>query len=155
MINYKSKEISLFIMTCINSFIFLILICLILPINANSQNQQVDNIPTLTYEQLIQNKQQYLGEIVRVKANYVWGFEWQFLCGKDCKTLRRETWVEFGELCKDSNRKTKKGNDKYIDNKAEVVYVGILSEGNFGHLNGYKHQFNVSCVEKFKLVKPN
>lgn len=124
-------------------------------LNLKAQKSENKNNPTLTYSELIQNKEQYLGETVRVKAFYVWGFEWQFLCDKDCKTLRRETWVEFGELCKGSNRKLKKGNDELLDNKAEILFEGVLSEGHFGHLNGYKFQFTVSCVEKFKLVKPN
>jgi hypothetical protein len=130
-------------------FIFAFALCV------EAQTTENKHIPALTYDELIQNKEQYLGEIVRVKAFYVWGFEWQFLCDKDCKTRRRETWAEFGYLCKGSYRKLKKGNNKFMDNKAEVIFEGVLSEGHFGHLNGYKFQFTVSCVEKFKLVKPN
>lgn len=124
-------------------------------LNLKAQNIETKYIPTLTYSELIQNKEEYLGKIVRIKAFYIWGFEWQFLCDKDCKTLRRETWVEFGELCKASYRKLRKGKDKLIDNKAEILFEGVLSEGHFGHQNGYKFQFTVSCIEKFKLVKPN
>jgi hypothetical protein len=119
-----------------------------------AQTNKNQNMP-INYSELIQNKDSYLGKTVRVKAFYVWGFEWEFLCGKDCKTRRNETWVEFGELCKGSKQKLKKGNDKFLDNKAEVVFEGVLSEGHFGHQNGYKFQFTVGCVEKFKLVKPN
>ena len=135
--------------------LLLFLISTILFSNLKAQNLESKYIPTLTYSGLIQNKEKYLGKIVRIKAFYVWGFEWQFLCGKECKTLRRETWVEFGKLCKASYRKLKRGNDKLLDNKAEVILEGVLSEGHFGHQNGYKFQFTVSCVEKFKLVKPN
>ena len=119
-----------------------------------AQTNKNQNIP-INYSELIQNKDSFLGKTVRVKAFYVWGFEWEFLCGKDCKTRRNETWVEFGALCKGSKRKLKKGNDKFLENKAEVVFEGVLSEGHFGHQNGYKFQFTVGCVEKFKIVKPN
>ena len=119
-----------------------------------AQTNKNQNMP-INYSELIQNKDSYLEKTVRIKAFYVWGFEWEFLCGKNCKTRRSETWVEFGELCKGSKRKFKKGNDKFLDNKAEVIFEGVLSEGHFGHQNGYKFQFTVGCVEKFKLVKPN
>ena len=141
-------------MFCKNLLIVAFLTLIFLVSGNKAQTNKNQNI-LINYSELIQNKDSYLGKTVRVKSFYVWGFEWAFLCDKDCKTRRKETWVEFGELCQGSKRKLKKGTDKFLDNKAEVVFEGVLSEGNFGHQNGYKFQFTVDCVEKFKLVKPN
>lgn len=132
-----------------------ILLTLLLSFETKAQTSQSEQTPTLTYSELIKNKDLYLGKTVRVKAFHIYGFEWSFLCDEDCKSRKSETWVEFvdeWELCKGSKRKLKKGSDNF-DNKAEVVYVGKLSSGRFGHFGAYEYQFTVNCVEKFKKLK--
>jgi hypothetical protein len=134
-------------------FLCALVITLWLNLEAAAQTSQSEQIPTLTYSELIKNKDLYLGKTVRVKAFHIYGFEWTYLCGGDCKGSK--AWVELvGEedLCKGSKGKLKKMSDKF-DNRAEVVYVGKLSSGRFGHMGGYIYQFTVSCVEKFKKLK--
>ncbi len=103
----------------------------------------------------MQSKELYLGKTVRIKSFWIYGFEWSFLCDSDCKSRKSKTWVEFideDDLCKGSKRKLKKGSDNF-DNKAEVIFIGKLSSGNYGHFGAYEYQFTVSCVEKFKKLK--
>lgn len=136
-----------------NLFFIAILVLCFLSFELKAQTTQKEDIPTLTYSELIQNKDLYVGKTVRVKAFHIYGFEWSFLCDSGCKERRSETWVEFeDELCKGSKRKLKKGSDNF-DNKAEVIYVGKLSNGNFGHFGAYEFQFTVSCVESYKKLK--
>ena len=119
---------------------------------AQANNSQ--EIPTLTYSELIKNKEIYVEKIIRVKAIHIYGFEWSFLCDANCKSRKPETWVEFidkDDLCKGSKGKLKGGSDNF-DNKAEVIYVGKLSSGIFGD-GSYSFQFMVNCVEKFKKLK--
>jgi hypothetical protein len=120
---------------------------------AQAQTSQTETIPTLTFSELINNKDLYLGKTVRGKAFHVYGFEWTYLCDGDCTGAK--AWVEMideDELCKGSKGKIKKMSGKF-ENRAEVVYVGKLSSGRFGHMNAYAYQFTVSCVEKFKKLK--
>lgn len=120
-----------------------------------AQTEKEVNIPTLTFSELMENYESYLGKIIRLKAIHIYGFEWSFLCDKSsCKRRDSDTWVEFideDDLCKGSIKKFKKGTD-YFDNKAEIIYLGKLSSGTFGD-GGYSYQFKVSCVEKFKPLK--
>lgn len=133
-------------------FFIVIFVLLLLSFETKAQTTQNEQIPTLSYSNLMQNKDLYFGKTVRVKAFHIYGFEWSFLCDTECKERKHETWIEFeDELCKGSKRKLKKGSDNF-DNKAEVIYVGTLSSGNFGD-GSYKYQFNVSCVESYKKLK--
>ena len=103
----------------------------------------------------MQNKELCLGKTVRVKSFWIYGFEWSFLCDADCQSRKSQTWVEFVDewnLCKGSERKLKRGTDNF-DNKAEVVFIGKLSAGTYGHFGAYKYQFTVNCVEQFKKLK--
>lgn len=124
-----------------------------------SQIQNEEPTNTLTYSELYKSRDSYLGKRIRLSANYIYGFEWQFLCGDndDCRKRNRNVWVEFlddDDLCKGSKRKVREGSSKYFDNRAEVVFVGRLTEGKFGHHGAYRHQFVVDCVEKFEKRKP-
>ena len=102
--------------------------------------------PTLTYSQLFENKGEYLGKLVRVRATYIYGFEWAFLCDKECAKRRTDTWVEFlseDELCRSSKHRLKHGRTKYFDNRADVVFVGRLTAGSYGRFGAYAYHVQV------------
>jgi hypothetical protein len=123
--------------------------------NSEAQSTQNNDIPTLTYSELMANKDFYLGKTVRVKAIWIYGFEWSFLCDSDCSSRKSQTWIEFvdeDDLCKGSKKKLKKGSDNF-DNKAEIIFVGTLANGNFGHFGAYPYQLKVGCVEQLKKLK--
>lgn len=136
--------------------IFAIFFLLILAARASAQTNQTEQIPTLSYNELLRNKDKYLGKTVRLKSIWGYGFEWSVLCDSECKDETPEVWVDFvyeDDLCKGSKGKLKKGSNHHSDNKAEVVFVGKLLSGVFGHLGAYQYQFTVSCVEKLKKLK--
>lgn len=133
--------------------LFILIIFFVLGFESAAQDKK--KIPTLTYSELMKNKENYLGKPIRIKAYWIYGFEWSFLCDSDCKNRKSETWVDFIEednLCKGSKGKLKKGSDNF-DNKADVIFVGKLSKGGFGHFGAYPFQLEVSCVEKLKKLK--
>ncbi len=123
--------------------------------DSKAQVNQNQNIPTLTYSELIQNKESYLGKMVRVKAVWTYGFEWTYFCDLECKNRDDKAWIDLvdeDELCKGSKGKLKKMGKKF-DNRAEVIVVGKLIGGErYGHENGYNYQFVINCVEKCKKL---
>ncbi|HEX8738346.1 MAG TPA: hypothetical protein VF721_23645 [Pyrinomonadaceae bacterium] len=131
-------------------FLFLILA-------AQAQTNQSAPVPTLSYDELMRNKEAYFGKTVRLKAFWNYGFEWSSLCGEaDCRKAGVKTWLELldeDDLCKGSKAQLKKGSTKHINNSAQVVFVGKFSSGTFGHMGAYNYQFTVSCVEGFKKLK--
>jgi len=116
--------------------------------------QKKEALPNLTYPELIQNKDAYLGRTVRLKAVWTYGFEWPYLCDSGCKGLEK-SWVNIVDednLCGRSKSKLKKMGNRF-DNAAEVVVQGKLEEGNgYGHMGVYRFQFVISCVEQFKKL---
>ena len=135
-------------------FAFMVLMFFVPGNKAQIKQSHTQDIPTLTYAELIKNFEFYLEKSVRVKSNWIYGFEWSFLCDSECKNRKSEIFVDFvdeEDLCKGSKRKLKKGSDDF-DNKAEVVFVGTLSSGRFGHFGSSPYQFKVGCIEKFKKL---
>ena len=135
----------------------LILLLWVSASNVVAQTTESENIATLTYDQLYTKRADYIGKVLRVKAFHVYGFEWSFLCGTNCTHGEDRVWVDFvdeDDLCKGSRRKLKAGSQKYFDNRADVIYIGKLSSGQFGHFGVYPYQLTVSCVEKFKRMPP-
>ena len=97
-----------------------------------------------------------MGQTVRVRATYEWGFEWQFLYDRGCMSRGNRAWLEDADedrLCAAAKKNFKKLKDKGFTNKADVVVVGRLyDKGGYGHLNGYKYQFEMSCLESAKQI---
>jgi hypothetical protein len=137
--------------------IFAIFLFLILAARIQAQTNQSAPVPTLSYDELMRNKEAYFGKIVRLKAFWNYGFEWSSLCGEaDCRNAEVKAWLELldeDDLCKGSKAQLKKGSTKHFNNSAQVVFVGKLASGTFGHLGAYSYQFTVSCVEKLKKLK--
>ena len=128
-------------------------------LNMESQIRPHESLTNLTYSELYEARDRYLDVAVRLSANYIYGFEWQFLCGDDTDCQKRSTdvWVEFvddDDLCKGSTGKLRKGSSKNVDNRAQVIFIGRLAAGSFGHFGLYKYQFVGTCVEKVENRKP-
>jgi hypothetical protein len=139
-----------------------ILIIVLTVLFTGSQQQQpaeATSIPDISYCEIVGNPKLYAGKTVRVKATYEWGFEWQFLYNRECINRDHRAWVETvneDELCAVTRKNFKKLKDKRFTNKADVVVVGTLyDKGGYGHLNGYKYQFVISCLESAKQIPSN
>jgi len=140
--------------------LFLILFLLIPLASVTStrgQNTPVNDIPTVTYDELIQNQGKYVDRTVRLRAIWTYGFEWTYLCADRCsKRSSDKAWVEIAkdeEQCSTLHKQVKKLGKKF-DNQADVVVVGkLLAGGGYGHMGVYAHAFEISCIEKFKKIK--
>lgn len=58
-----------------NFLFFTLLIFSFLVLDSKGQNLKSNEIPTLTYSELMQNKENFPGKTVRVKAFHIYGFE--------------------------------------------------------------------------------
>jgi hypothetical protein len=135
-------------------FLPLVLVILFFNSSGTAQGNQQQQIPTLTYEELIKDRDANRGKTVRLNAVWTYGFEWSYLCSSECKNLDR-AWVSIvdsEELCDGSTKKLKKMGKKF-DNKAGVIVIGKLETGGgFGHMGAYHLQFKISCVEKYQKI---
>lgn len=127
--------------------------------SAQSQKAQPDDIPTLTYDELIQNQVKYADKTVRLRAIWTYGFEWTYLCSDSCSNRTAErAWVEIANEAEQCPRlhKDLKRLGKKSDNQAEVVVIGKLLTGSgYGHMGAYNHAFEISCIVKFKKGTPD
>jgi hypothetical protein len=104
----------------------------------------------------VTNPTLYVGKTIRVRATWQWGFEWSFLYDRNCMNRDNRAWLETvkeDQLCPVAKSNFKKLKDKGFNSKADVTVVGQLSDGGgYGHLNGYKYQFIISCLESAKQI---
>jgi len=114
---------------------------------ALSQTSQQSDIPTVTYCDLVRDKESYKDKTVRLRTIYRFGFEWSDIYCLEC--LESEgILLEFAsEMC-DGSKKIK-GLSKTV----KIQFVGkFLTGGGFGRFHDYPNKFVVSCVEKVKTI---
>jgi hypothetical protein len=114
--------------------------------SANGAVAQTRELPTLNYCELVQNADAYNGKLVRVRGTYSSWFEHS---GLNCSDCPDSTWCDFSfDMCP----KSKKLKAEIVN----VIFVGIFkTAGHYGHLNGYHHQLDVSCVEFAQSISKN
>jgi hypothetical protein len=78
----------------------------------------------------------YNGKTVKVRATWVYGFEWSYLHCLDCDG---RVWLDTSDLDEQSEKTV-----KHTPKDAAIVNVdveGLFQAGvGLGHLNGYKYQ---------------
>jgi hypothetical protein len=116
-----------------------------------------DDIPTVDYCELINHPEKYDQKTVRVRAIYRYGYEWSEIYCPDCFDRNRRTWVEsdnLTETCPKTKAIKQLRDSGYKGRTVRVVMVGKFhgSGGGYGHLNGYRFQLDVSCVEEAKTI---
>jgi hypothetical protein len=161
----------------------LILLMLLLSMEpAHSFQKTKEEVPTVSYCDLIHNPEKYDKKTIRLKALYIRGFEVSALEDPECKS-DKSIWVEFDSASRQCTkaeiqkaydkvfyppRKKKKGMIEMPGpERAELRVVGqfngpkpgipIGSEGKriltgYGHLNGFNYQFIIHCIEGVKPV---
>ncbi len=113
-----------------------------------------ENIPTVSYCELIGNPKLYDQKEVRIKAAYREGYEWSEIYCPDCFKIEHRTWVEFSDDYKSCTKpkivKMLDGSDKTFG----IVVVGKFygSGDRHGHMNAYRFKFVVKCVEEAKVL---
>ena len=126
----------------------------LIPSILSAQNTPSQETPSISYSELIKNKESYLGKTVRLKATWIYGFEWTYLCESVCGNLPK-AWVEV-----EYDRALKKCSTPKLgeafNNGAQVIVLGKLEEATgqrrYGHMGAYDLKFVITCVEKFKKI---
>jgi hypothetical protein len=118
-----------------------------------AQKSETSSIMDITLCELLKNPEKYDEKVVRVKGIYRNFFELSELYCPDCYDENKRVWIESTEIRDEclSSRETKrlrKGKTLL------VVFVGKFqaSQSSYGHLNAYKFQIDVTCVEKSKIL---
>ena len=79
---------------------------------------------------------------MKVRATWVYGFEWSYLHCLDCDG---RVWLDTSELDEQSEKTI-----KHTPKDAGIVNIDVegvfQAGGGFGHLNGYKYQLRAHTV---------
>ena len=92
--------------------------------------------------ELIRNPEKYNGKLVRVRATWVYGYEWSYLHCLDCD---QPVWLDTSEL-DEKSEKTLRHKPKGAGNVNVDVEGVFQAGGTFGHQNGYKYQLTAHTV---------
>jgi hypothetical protein len=92
--------------------------------------------------------QTYNGKTVKVRATWVYGFEWSYL---HCLECDGRVWLDTSELDEPSE-KTVKHTPKYAGIVNMDVEGVFQSDGSFGHLNGYKYQLRAHALSNPAVI---
>ena len=130
----------------------LVVACLVF---SASPTVECGDIPTLGLCELRSNGRDLLNRPVRLRAVYIYGFEWQEFVSSRC-TDGKPTWVEFSDdVQKCSSRQARnwlRSGDG--DETVGLVMRGRLTarDGHFGHGNGYDSVFTIDCIESVTIL---
>lgn len=149
-------------------------------LSTKAQERKVsEEVPTISYCDLVREPSLNDQKIVRVKVTYIVGFEGSIMYDLSCG--REDSWVKFDPVVETSSdskvlkrfwrlanakpERTHGGGINYPIRRVEVVWVGRF-EGikptqkigertfsfGFGHLNAFDYQFNVQRIEQVNSV---
>jgi hypothetical protein len=92
--------------------------------------------------ELMRDPEKYNGKLVKVRATWIYGFEWSYLHCLDCDG---RVWLDTSELDEQSEKTL-----KHTPKGAGIVNVDVAGEfqagGSFGHMNGYKYQLKAHTI---------
>jgi hypothetical protein len=98
--------------------------------------------PTMKFCELMRDPEKYNGKLVKVRAAWIYGYEWSYLHCLDCEG---RVWLDTSALDEQSEKTL-----KHIPKGAAIVNVdveGVFQTGRtFGHMNGYKYQLTAHTV---------
>lgn len=97
---------------------------------------------TMRFCELMQDPGAYNGKTVKVRATWIYGFEWSYL---HCLGCDGRVWLNTSTLDEQSEKML-----KHTPKGAGIVNVdveGVFQAGRtFGHLNGYKFQLTAHTM---------
>ena len=116
------------------------------------QTLQQEEIPTVTYCDLVRDIEKYKDKTVRLRAIYRFGFEWSNIYCLECLGIESSsTWLDFADEMCDGSKKIK-GNG-FAGRTVRVQVIGkFFTGGSYGQLGDAPNKFVVSCVEKVKTI---
>jgi hypothetical protein len=104
--------------------------------------------PTTTLCELIRHGEYYNGKLVKVRATWVYGYEWSYLHCLDCD---ERGWLDTSEL-DERSEKTVKHTPKY-SGIVNIDVEGIFQAGGtFGHLHGYRYQLRAHTIDNSAVI---
>ena len=98
--------------------------------------------------ELIRDPQKYNEKLVKVRATWVYGFEWSYVHCLDCEG---RIWLDTSELDEQSE-KTLKHTPKGTGIVNIDVEGAFQTGGPFGHLNGYKYQLTGHTISNPAVI---
>ena len=139
----------------------LIIAILYLSLSAcTSTSPSDDEPPLLAYCDLVANPSQYDGQVVRVSASYIFGFELSFLTDEKCSSKSLDdkfhTWIVIYRstpLCENASQVstflTPQEHDSNELLESEVIVRGIFHNSKIGFAQR-EYTFNMEfiCLEK-------
>ena len=91
---------------------------------------------------LIQHPEKYNGQMVKIRATWIYGFEWSYLHCIDCDS---RVWLDTSDLDEPSQKAI-----RHVPKGAGMVNIdaeGVFQAGGtFGHLNGYRYQLKAHSI---------
>jgi len=92
--------------------------------------------------ELMRDSEKYNGKLVKIRATWIYGFEWSYLHCLDCDT---RVWLNTSEIDEKSEKMLKHTPGAGIVN---VDVEGVFhAGGHYGHLNGYKYELAAHSVD--------
>jgi len=99
--------------------------------------------PKIDVCELMRHPEEYNGKLVKVRATWIYGFEWSYL---HCLGCEGRVWFDTSELDEDKDEKTL----RHMPKDAGIVNLDVdgvfHAGGGFGHLNGYKYKLTAHAV---------
>jgi hypothetical protein len=121
--------------------------------------------PTVAFCELVSQPELFDKKIVRTEAVFYVNLENQVLYDPSCRSESTSTWAEFGNSYVYDGDDIKKSFDRLLcqtkpcpTGKVRVTVVGQFngpSEAGYGHLNGYRFNFEIMRMEKAEAVPTN
>ncbi len=97
---------------------------------------------------LMRNPAEYSGKLVKIRATWVYGFEWSYLHCLDCEG---RVWLDTSQIDEQSEKAL-----KHTPKGAAIVNMDVegvfQTGGSFGHLNGYRYQLLAYTVKNLRVI---
>ena len=97
---------------------------------------------TVKFCELMRDPERYNGKLVKVRATWIYGYEWSYLHCLDCGD---RVWLDTSALDEQSEKTL-----KHLPKGASIVNVDVegvfQTSGTFGHMNSYKHQLMAHTI---------
>jgi hypothetical protein len=98
--------------------------------------------PKMDFCELMRHPEEYNGKLVKIRATWIYGFEWSYL---HCLGCEGRVWLETAELDETSEKALKRTPKGAAILNVDVEGV-FQSGGGFGHMNGYKYQLRAQTM---------
>ena len=116
--------------------------CILLLASSASPQSQMNFCELMLYPET------YNGKTVKVRATWIYGYEWSYL---HCLGCDGRVWLNTSELDEQSE-KTVKHTPKYAA-MVNVDVEGVFQAGgSFGHQNGYKYQLRAHTISNPAVI---